>query len=446
MEQSGSGCLIVCIVLAVLDFILFGFGTAIRNINEKDVEETALGDDAKSIKAQKLLKIITLPKMYIVTVQFLTMSVSLILGGFFWDDLMRFVQRQILPAAMPKESSVIGAYIISGFIILYLFLTFAVIFPRRLGARKSEAFCYTVLEPIRFVMILFFPFCALVSVSADILGKLFGMAISSEEADVTEDEIISMVNEGHEQGVLEASEAEMITNIFEFGDKEAQDIMTHRTNIIGIDADMTLSESIAFMLKENKSRYPVYDTDIDHIIGILHFKDAIRMQEEKNANADKPIKAIKSLLMEAKFIPETRNISALFKNMQSMKLQMVIVIDEYGQTAGLLAMEDILEEIVGNILDEHDEDEAHIREKKNGDYVIEGMTPIEDVEEKLGISIKEDSFETVNGFMISKMDRIPEENERFETDCAGYRFKILHVHNKMIQSVLVTKLEEDEET
>ncbi|MFI3212093.1 MAG: hemolysin family protein [Eubacteriales bacterium] len=253
-----------------------------------------------------------------------------------------------------------------------------------------------------------------------------------------EEEIMSMVNEGHEQGYIEASEAEMINNIFEFGDKEAQNIMTNRSNIVGIDESITLDDAVHFMLEEPLSRFPVYKESIDHIHGILHLKDALRLHKDESLRG-KPIREIEGLLRKAKFIPETRFIDDLFRAMQSAKLQMVIVIDEYGQTGGLVTMEDILEEIVGNILDEYDEEDDHIEEKGEDEYIIEGVTPLEELEELLHISFGDVEFETLNGFLISKMDRIPDQDDTFEVDVEGYHFKILSVENKMIQSVSVTK-------
>ena len=257
-----------------------------------------------------------------------------------------------------------------------------------------------------------------------------------------EAEILSMVNEGHEQGYIEASEAEMITNIFEFGDKKAQDIMTDRSNIVAIDASMKLEDAISFMLSENNSRFPVYEENLDHIIGILHLKDALRIRNQKSSTT-KMVGEIDGLLREAKFIPETRKLDALFSTMQSTNLQMVIVIDEYGQTSGLIAMEDILEEIVGNIMDEYDEEEGHIEEKGKNKYIIEGMTPLEELEKRFQISFDEDDFETINGFLISKMEKIPDKKDRFDITIDGYNFKVISVENKMIQRVLVTKLLKD---
>lgn len=270
------------------------------------------------------------------------------------------------------------------------------------------------------------------------LGKKNG-----DNADDVTEEIISMVNEGHEQGVLLDTEAEMITNIFEFGDKEAHDIMTNRKNILAIDNETLLDDAISQMLEAGKSRFPVYNENIDNIVGILHFRDAI-LAQRKEENLQRKIKDISGLVREAMFVPETKNIADLFRTMQRLKTQMVIVVDEYGQTKGILAMEDILEEIVGNIMDEYDKDEEHIEETGNKDeYIIEGITPLEELEERFHISFHEEEFDTLNGFLISKMDRIPEENEDFSITVDGYNFKILSVEHKMIKSVLVTKVEEE---
>lgn len=257
--------------------------------------------------------------------------------------------------------------------------------------------------------------------------------------DVTEEEIISMVNEGHEQGVLEASEAEMIHNIFEFDDKEAKDIMTHRKHIIALDGNMTFSEAMEFMKKQVNSRFPVYIDNIDNIIGVLHIKEALQICTEQEYY-DKPISEIQNLVRKIEFIPETRNINTLFKEMQKEKSHMVIVVDEYGQTAGIVAMEDIIEEIVGNILDEHDKDEDMIKKQPDGSFLMHGMADFEDVAKTLDIELsEEDDFDTLNGFLISRIDKIPEENERFEVRAYGYCFEVLLIKNKMIQKVRVTK-------
>lgn len=282
-----------------------------------------------------------------------------------------------------------------------------------------------------------------VDIVLHVYGKLLGMLKARKEAQAAaEANILSMVNESHEQGYIEASEAEMISNIFEFGDKQAQDIMTDRSNITAIEAEMTLNEAMNFMLNESNSRFPVYKENLDHIIGIIYLKDAFRMARNR-ALLDTPIEEVEGLLRSAHFIPETRNIDALFKTMRATKLQMVMVIDEYGQTSGLVALEDILEEIVGNIMDEYDEDEGHIEQKANNKFIINGMTPLEELEERFDISFGEVPVETINGYLISKMERIPSEKDRFSITVDGYNFKIIEVENKMIKKVVVTKQQPD---
>ncbi len=278
------------------------------------------------------------------------------------------------------------------------------------------------------------------------VSKLFGGRIFKDLEDVTEEEIISMVNEGHEQGVLLASEAEMIQNIFEFGDKEAKDIMTHRKNMIAIDGNNTFLEVLNFVKENNYSRYPVYLEDVDNIIGILHIKEMLKLCQEERLY-ERAVKDIKDLIRRAKFIPETRSINTLFTSMQSEKNHLMIVVDEYGQTSGIVAMEDIVEEIVGNIQDEHDDEEQMIERFLDGSFIMDGMTPVEDVLEMLSVTFsKKDEFETLNGLLISLIDRIPSEDEHISTSAFGYEFEVLEVENKMIKKVKVKKAKEKSET
>ncbi len=264
-------------------------------------------------------------------------------------------------------------------------------------------------------------------------------------SDAAEQEIMSIVNESAAGGYIEDDEAQMIGNIFEFGDKAAKDIMTDRGNIIAVDASLKLKDALDFMLDTSNSRFPVYMDDLDRIIGILHLKDAMRLSRIKG-NMSKTVGDIDGLIREARFIPETRKVDALFKSMQASMLQMVIVIDEYGQTAGLVAMEDILEEIVGNINDEYDEDGDHIVERGEDKYIIEGITELDALEKRFGIEFDTEDFETINGFLISKMDKIPDKKERFDITVGDYNFKVLEVDHNMIQQILVTKVEKPDST
>ncbi len=273
-------------------------------------------------------------------------------------------------------------------------------------------------------------------------GKVFGgisrLFHREKEENVTEEDIISVINEGHENGVLQASEAEMINNIVEFGDKEAKDIMTHRNNIVAIDGNMKLSEVAEFILSQSNSRFPVYQETIDNIIGIINFKDIMIFSSKKQFN-DCMIKDIENLVRDAIFIPETKKINLLFKMMQSQKRHMAIVVDEYGQTAGIVAMEDILEEIVGNILDEYDTEDADIVKKEDGSYLVKGTALIEDISDETGISFDREC-ETLNGYLTYKLERVLSNDERPEIVVDNVKYQVLNVEKRVITLVQITIL------
>ena len=234
----------------------------------------------------------------------------------------------------------------------------------------------------------------------------------------------------------------LIRNIVRYLDKDAKDIMTHRRDIVGIDEEETLETALKFMLGERFSRFPVYREDIDEIIGTIHLRDAMTCYFTE-ANRNRPIKELKGYIRPVDYIPETKSIDTLFRRMQEGNNHIAIVIDEYGQTSGIVAMEDILEEIVGNIEDEHDQEEKMIEKLPDGSYLMDGMTSAEEALEILKIHIpEEDEFETLNGILISLLDRIPNDDEKFETDAFGYHFEVLQVENKMIKKVKITKLAE----
>lgn len=235
--------------------------------------------------------------------------------------------------------------------------------------------------------------------------------------------------------------ASLIRNIFRYMDKDAKDIMTHRSDILAIDEEDTLEEAMKFMLEENFSRYPIYREDIDEIIGFLHLREAMTcyMNPELRSCA---VKELKDCIRPVKFIPETKNIDNLFREMQAKKIHVVVVLDEYGQTSGLVTMEDILEEIVGNIMDEHDEEEEVLKQLPDGSYEALGVTELEDLEDLFGITFDKEDYGTLNGFLIDQLDCIPSEDEETRViEYEGYRFTVLEVENNRIEHVKIEKIE-----
>lgn len=235
--------------------------------------------------------------------------------------------------------------------------------------------------------------------------------------------------------------AALIRNIFRYMDKDAKDIMTHRKNIIAIDGEEKLEDALKFMLNKNFSRFPVYKEDIDEIVGFLHLRDAMECylaREQRQV----PVSELGDYIRAVTFIPETKSIDTLFREMQVSRNHVVIVLDEYGQTSGLVTMEDILEELVGNILDEHDVEEKMITRLVTGNYLVNGFAELEDLEDYLGIQFEKENYGTLNGFLIDQLERIPAQDERCVVEYEGYRFTVLLVDNNTIRRVKIEKLPE----
>lgn len=235
--------------------------------------------------------------------------------------------------------------------------------------------------------------------------------------------------------------AALIRNIFRYMDKDAKDIMTHRKNIIAIDGEEKLEDALKFMLDENFSRFPIYKEDIDEIIGFLHLRDAMACYLAKEQRHI-PVSELGDYIRAVSFIPETKSIDTLFREMQVSHNHVVIVLDEYGQTSGLVTMEDILEELVGNIFDEHDVEERMITCLPTGNYLVNGFTDLEDLEDHLEIRFEKDNYGTLNGFLIDQLERIPSQEERCVVEYEGYRFTVLLVDNNTIRRVKIEKMTE----
>ncbi len=436
MDDGGSPAigLIIFLGLTIVSGLLYGFLTALEEISESQIQKW---EEEGNKQAAWLLEVKDSPYKTRHAIQIITTFI----GGIFGICQIRLLAKlltQNLSGSGSEAYLKIICYILAAVVGVFLFAVFGIIAPQKVAARKPEQWLSSLAGAVHGLVCVILPYALLAEWISNLLVRIVGVDPNSSFDDVTEEEIISMVNEGHERGVLQASEAEMIHNIFEFDDKEAKDIMTHRKNVVAIDGKMKLREVLEFVLSGNNSRFPVYREDIDHIIGIIHMKD-VMIESRKGQYLDWRVQAIPGLVREALFIPETRNINDLFKVMQSQKNHIVIVVDEYGQTAGIVAMEDILEEIVGNIFDEYDEEETVISSQPDGSYLMSGMAPFDEVCQLLQISLEDEEFETLNGFLISLIGKIPADNEKFELDFQDWRFQAETVRDKMIHTVRVLR-------
>ena len=440
--DSSYGSIMPALVLILLflpaQAVMSGFGAAVQRTGDAEIDQYPADERTK----ERLKAIMDRPGAFIECSQLLTMLGGSLAGVLF---LMVFFRHLLRGGTADARQAAAGA---AAYILFLLAaLVFGISLPKRLAERNSVSWAFRCLLPVRVIMALLLPVRIPVLLVAWPVFKLFGIDPEKQEENVTEEDIMSMVTEGHEQGVVEADEAEMITNIFQLNDKQASDVMVHRKNIIGIEAGTHLSDAVNFILKEgHNSRYPVYRGNIDNCLGVLHMKDALIRWYEGRFKEMK-ISDIPGLLRPALFIPETRALDNLFKEMQARKIHMVFVVDEYGQTAGIVTMEDILEEIVGNIVDEYDREEELFKPLSDGAFFMRGTIPLSEAEEAAGIPFtdeEKDEFDTLNGFLIAKLDRIPADGEKLTVEAHGFRFRILHTQNKVIRSVRVKKIPEEE--
>jgi putative hemolysin len=317
----------------------------------------------------------------------------------------------------------------------FFFAFFSIMLPRTFAERMADRILIKLDWILQLLYVIFKPFELAVSLSNRFLGLFIK---ENPDDDVSEEEILKMVDAGGESGSIDEDEKEMINNIFEFDDKTAVEVATHRKDIVALSVDASLDEILNVITTEKYSRIPIYKDSIDDIVGILHVKDVMNhvIKKGKN-NLD-----IKKMLMKPFFVPFTKKADELFEEMQDNKIHICIVVDEYGGTAGIVTMEDLIEEVMGNILDEYDEEEQpEIAVLADNNIRIDGATSLDDVAEQLGIDMPLDEYETIGGFVIGQLGNIPEDGDTPQIEYEGYKFNVDKVEDKRIISVTVTKEE-----
>ncbi len=326
------------------------------------------------------------------------------------------------------------AIVVITLILSYFTLIFGELVPKRIAMKNCEKIAYASIGVIKTISIITSPFVKFLTFSTNVVSKLFGVSEADEET-VTEEEIRMMVDIGGEKGTIDEKEKSMINNVFEFNDKVVSEIMVPRTQIFAIDMNMQVSKVIEELSGDLRySRIPVYDEKIDKIKGIVYIKDILLSTKNKNTK-------IKNLIKEAFFVSESKPVNELFEELRKNRKQIAIVIDEYGGTSGIVTMEDILEEIVGDIYDEYDEVDKVISEVDENTFILSGSLAIYEVEDILGVKIEEGDYDTLSGYLVEELGRIPNEKDKglvIETDKVVY--KIENVEDKHITKVKACKL------
>ena len=326
---------------------------------------------------------------------------------------------------------VISIFVIA--VVLAMVLLFiGVLIPQKIGEKYSESIVFSSMKIVSAISTVLYPVVRVISALADAVGAAFNINRDKDDENVTEEEILMMVDAGEDTGAIDETEKEMINNIIEFDSKLAGEIATHRTDLAAVPATSTLEEILLFIKEEKYSRIPVYNENIDDIIGFFRVRDLLKFfTEDMKGKFD-----IRKILMEPYFVPFSKKIDELFDDMQKNKVQMAIVIDEYGGTEGIVTMEDLIEEIVGNIFDENDVEEVEIRTIGENIYLIKGTTSLEEVEEMLDVEFENhDDFDTIGGYLISCLGRIPTNKEKPTIFAQNIKFKIERMDDKRVDLI-----------
>ncbi len=412
---------------------------AVISLNDAKMEKMA---EEGNKKARLVLKLTKNPTRFLSTIQ-----IGITLAGFLTSASAATSFAELLTDAITTKfnvsESVISpvAVVVITLIMSYFSLVLGELVPKRIGMQIPEKVAFMVAKPLLFISKVTGPFVRFLSFSTNTIVKILGFDPNANEESVTEEEIRMMVDVGGEKGVIEDDQKEMINNIFEFDDIDAGDIMTHRTDVVAADvSDITVDDFIKLAIEEGRSRIPLYEEDIDNIVGIVYVKDLL-----KYIGKQMPAKKLlRDIMREPYFIPETKACGELFKEMRAKRLQMAVVVDEYGGTAGIVTIEDIVEAVMGSIQDEYDHEDEEISKIDDNTFTVDGTIDIEEIDELIGKELPEGGYETLAGFIMDELQCIPKDGEMNEVVFENVKFTVLSVEDRRIEKIKVEIFPEPE--
>ena len=430
--------ILLLVILILINAFFAASEMAVVSLSEGKVRKQAEDGDKK---AAKLLKLIQQPDNFLSTIQ-----IGITLAGFlasafaadsFAERLVRWLVDDCGVTLVPEGTLNAIAVVVITLVLSYFTLVIGELVPKRLALKKAEGVARATCGVVSALSGLFRPLIWLLAKSTNAMLRLLGIDPKEVEEEVSEDEIRMMVDIGEETGAIETNEREMIENIFEFNNTTAEDVMIHRTDMVMIWVEDPPEEILKTIEESGMSRFPVYNENADDIVGLLNTRDFLF-----NTHRENP-KSFRDLLRPAYFVPESVRTDVLFRDMQSKKVHMAIVVDEYGGTSGLVTMEDLLEEIVGNIYDEFDpQDEQDITKLEDNLWKVAGSAELELLAEELEIEFsEEDEYDTLGGLVFSRLSVIPEDGSQLEVDACGLHIKVVEFVDRRVEWAMVSKLE-----
>ncbi len=421
--------LLLIVVLTLINAYFAASEMAIVSVNKTKIKKLA---EEGSKKAQLVEKLINQPTAFLSTIQ-----VAITLAGFFNSaSAATGISKQFAYVLnrwnIPYGDTI--AMISITILLSFITLIFGELVPKRIALQNAEKFSMLCARPIVTISKIASPFIKVLSLATRLVLRLLGMHDENVEESLSREEIRSMVNSGQEKGVFNETETEMINNLFEFDDIQAQEVMTPRTDVFYIDINDPLDEYIDDLMKMHYTRIPVYEDTVDNIIGILNMKDL--MVEAYHHHYDMDQVDLRKILRKAYFVLETKNIDELFKDLQRAHQHIAILVDEYGGFSGIVTMEDLIEEITGEIEDEYDQVQApDIQKIDDNTYLLHGLISLDDLNEELDLNLDFDEHDTLSGFLLGHIGHILEDGSITSVDYDNLHFDILKVEDKHIETV-----------
>ncbi len=440
MDSDGSRMNIYITVLAAF-LIIRTFYTFCEHSMVEVSDAKVKSSAEKSPKYQKLLDIISKPNEFRLTFSthriLSCVAISILSFAAFAYPLEESLEKYFHEAVAASLSAIIVAIATAAAVLI-----FTDVLPKKISDGKSEKTALSFVVPFKLLKYTMLPLSAVTGIIVKSFCKIFRISSGLPNDAVTEEEILMMVDAGNETGIIEESQREMINNIFEFDDTCVSDVMTHRTDIAGVEINCKIGDVVSLAISEGFSRIPVYEESVDNIVGIINVKDLLCLVGREHSDDF----TISQFMRKAEFVPETAKCKDVLKEMTLKKTQMMVIADEYGGTSGIVTMEDLLEEIVGNIQDEYDDEEAEITQTEKNVFTVDGSADPEDIFPMLGLELPEtNNYDTMSAFFVDRLGRIPDENESAEISYKNVKFTVLLTEDNWVSKIKAVVQNSDEE-
>ena len=438
MPDDSIGQIVFDLVIVLIFILINAFFSAaemaVISLNDAKIKKQAEDGDKKS---KKVLRFIENPASFLATIQVGVTLAGFMASAFAADKFSGRMTSWLDPNGKYSWLGTVCTVIVT-VILSYFSLVLGELVPKRIAQNNAEKIAFGSSSIVRTFGTLMKPFVRFLTLSTNAVLRLLHIDPEVKETNVTEEEIRMMVDVGSEEGSIEDSEKQMIQNIFEFNDKDVVEIMTHRKKIVALPIDATYDEVMDVARNEKYTRIPIYKETIDEIVGILHIKDLLGLTNEDGGFS------LEKIMRPPLFVHETKKISDLFHEMKKGKMQLAVIVDEYGGTMGIATIEDMLEEIVGNITDEFDEEEPQLLKMNDGGFLVRGDMTLSDLEEAIGVDLDSEDYDTIAGLTLGLLDRVPDHGETPEVQYKNLKIKVIQVEENWIAKVLLHVIPQEE--